>query len=131
MKHRFNIDFFEFSFLVEACIPPTPIARASFWQNVINQYYHELTPNERSRLFEWISKNGRFQRGIETNDVDCLLFKARYDPENQYSVCIKPKGKSLTWVDCFKFGDRYHVGKNTFVDSSEIIEARKIMPDCV
>lgn len=29
LANRFNIVFFEFSFLVEACIPPRPIARAN------------------------------------------------------------------------------------------------------
>ena len=58
--NRFNIDFFEFSFLVEACIPPRPIARAMFWDDVINKYYHVLTDNERQRLFEWINRCDNF-----------------------------------------------------------------------
>ena len=54
-KRRFEIDFFEFSFLVEACIPERPIARTMFWHNVIDKYYHELTDDERARLFEFKS----------------------------------------------------------------------------
>lgn len=41
--NRFSIDFIEFSFLVEACIPPRPIARTYFWGQVIDKYYHVLT----------------------------------------------------------------------------------------
>ena len=43
-----DIDFFEFSFLVESCIPPSPIARAYFWQNVIDKYYYVLTKIDNS-----------------------------------------------------------------------------------
>jgi hypothetical protein len=60
----FNIDFFEFSFLVEACIPPRPIARSSFWDSVIDKHFHKMTEEERSDLYDWIKKNYYFQDGI-------------------------------------------------------------------
>ena len=53
----FNIDFFELSFLAEACIPPRPIARTYFWQNLSKVYWYQMTENERERLFEWINRN--------------------------------------------------------------------------
>lgn len=81
-KQRFEIDFFEFSFLVEACIPPCPIARTQFFQNVIEKYYHELTKNERARLYEWILRNHSFDKENEL----CQIFAARYNPKNQYLV---------------------------------------------
>jgi len=57
IKNRFNIDFFEFSFLVEACIPPVPIARAVFWGKVLNEYYKVLSQEERDKLHEWLNHN--------------------------------------------------------------------------
>ena len=43
MENKFNIDFFELCFLAEACIPPRPIARAMFWDTLINEHYYNLT----------------------------------------------------------------------------------------
>ena len=81
-KQRFEIDFFEFSFLVAACIPPRPIARTVFFQNVIDKYYHELTKDERARLYEWICREHSF----DTENELCQIFISRYNPENQYLV---------------------------------------------
>ena len=106
-ENRFNIDFFEFSFLVEATIPPTPIARSMFWSDVINKYYHVLTEDEREKLFDWINRHGAMKQGIENNDEDCLLFNARFDKDNQYKVTTKYDGVVDT-VNCFKWKDRYH-----------------------
>lgn len=94
---RFPIDFFEFSFLVEACIPPRPIARSVFWEDVINKYYHVLTSDERCRLYEWISRNIYF----DVTNEDYALFSARYNPENQWQVKTSHKGKEEV-VECFK-----------------------------
>lgn len=81
-KQRFEIDFFEFSFLVAACIPPRPIARTVFFQNVIDKYYHELTRDERARLYDWTTREHSFDRENEL----CQMFACRYNPENQYLV---------------------------------------------
>ena len=88
LANRFNIDFFEFSFLVEACIPPRPIARAMFWDDVINKHYNVLTENERERLFEWVNRCYGMEHGLENKNEDCLLFNARFDKENQYKIKI-------------------------------------------
>lgn len=58
---KFKIDFFELLFLAEACIPPSPIARATFWQNLTNVYYEQMTDNERSRLFSFMNRNEIYQ----------------------------------------------------------------------
>ena len=34
----FQIDFFELAFLAEACIPPVPIARASFFADLSDTF---------------------------------------------------------------------------------------------
>lgn len=116
---RFPIDFFEFSFLVEACIPPVPIARAMFWEQVINVHYHALTPNERQRLFEWVKHSTRFD---PTNE-DCALFNARFDPANQYEVTTLHEGKEET-TSCFLWKGKYHETKNRFIAPEYIISTR-------
>lgn len=112
---RFPIDFFEFSFLVEACIPPRPIARAMFWDDVINKYYHVLTPDERAKLYEWIGRNPCF----DLSNEDCALFAARFNPANQYKLQVS-YGDSPE-IDAFKWKDGYYVGKNVSVNPDYII----------
>lgn len=125
LANRFNIDFFEFSFLVEACIPPRPIARAMFWDNVINKHYHVLTENERQRLFEWINRCDNFTYNLPTNE-DCQLFNARFDKENQYNVITKFRDGIVTANLCFKWNDRYHISKTQSVNEEYIIEVIKV-----
>ena len=121
---RFNIDFFEFSFLVEACIPPRPIARAMFWDDVINNHYNTLTNDERSRLFEWINRNACMQDGIEQGNEDCLIFNARFDPDNQYKVHTNYNDKLETY-DAFEWNHKYYTRKNTSIDDKYITKVEK------
>jgi hypothetical protein len=121
---RFNIDFFEFSFLVEACIPPRPIARAMFWDDVIDKHYNTLTDNERGRLFEWINRNPCMQDGIEEGNEDCLLFNARFNPDNQYKVHTNYNDK-LEVYNAFKLNDRYYIKKNTSIEDKYIVKVEK------
>jgi hypothetical protein len=122
---RFNIDFFEFSFLVEACIPKTPIARAYFWGNVIDKYYFEMTQNERDRLFEWINRTYRMEEGLKAKDEDCLLFNARFDRNNQYLVYTIFNGEEKTY-EAFKFEDKYYIKRNTSIAEEYIIKVEKL-----
>jgi hypothetical protein len=121
---RFNIDFFEFSFLLEACIPPRPIARAMFWDDVIDKHYNTLTDNDRVRLFEWINRNACMQDGIEEGNEDCLLFNARFNPDNQYKVHTNYNDK-LEVYDAFKLNDRYYIKKNTSIEDKYIVKVDK------
>ena len=84
MKHE--IDFFELCFLAEACIPPTPIARAHFWERFTFEIWNDLSIYQRNRAYEWLMKHPRLQYSIEAKNEDALLFEARYNPENQYIV---------------------------------------------
>ena len=122
---RFNIDFFEFSFLVEACIPPRPIARAHFWGNVINKYYYEMPQNERDRLFEWINRDYAMEKGIENNNEDCLLFNARFDKNNQYLVHYSYGGGENT-KEAFLWENKYHISKNTSINEDYITKVEKL-----
>ena len=115
--NNFTIDFFEFSFLVEACIPPGPIARSSFWDSVIDKYYYQMTHTERKHLFEWTSRNLWFKP--EENE-QCLMFKLRFDPGNQYQVTTK-EGKV---IDAFKVNQNYHIGINRWISEDNIVSVK-------
>lgn len=119
---RFVIDFTEFAFLVEACIPPRPIARSMFWDNVINKYYPLLSKEERMLLYEWISRHPNFKPDEED---DCALFKARFDPDNQYEVTTMYRKKKEK-VQCFLWQDRYCTDKKTSIDPKYIKDICKI-----
>ena len=118
MDKKFKIDFFEFSFLVEACIPPRPIARSMFWDEVINEYYHQMTSEERSRLFEWITNNGNF----DLKEQRCQEFHARFDPNNQYKV-FTDNGEEHK---CFLLNGKYYISKNSYIGKEHIKDIKKI-----
>lgn len=120
-----DIDFIEFSFLVSATIPPRPIARAMFWQRVIDKYYHVLTQNERDRLFEWINREWSFEHSLKEGNKDCLLFNARYDKNNQYRVHTNFNGEEKV-VECFKWEDKYHLTESTSIQEQYITKIEKI-----
>jgi|SRR5690349_13299315 len=120
-----DIDFFEFSFLVEACIPTRPIARTMFWHIVIDKYYHVLTQNERDRLFEWINRCYAMEEGIKNSNEDCLLFNARFDPNNQYKVYTNFKGEEKI-IETFLFQGRYYTARNTSIVDEYITKVEKI-----
>lgn len=122
----FNIDFFELAFLAEACIPPRPIARAMFWQNLTRQYWVQMTEGERAHLFEWLNKNPWYPESLEKED-DTKVFHARFDPDNQYEVTTKYKRKKEKHR-AFKLGDRFYTGLNTFIAEEYILEANKFIP---
>lgn len=122
---RFPIDFFEFSFLVEACVPPRPIARSMFWQDVINKHYYTLTKEEKAILFEWINRNCAMRDGVEKGNEDCLVFNARFDPTNQYNVHTNFSGENKT-TDAFSWQGKYHTAINTFIQDNYITKIEKI-----
>lgn len=120
-KNRFNIDFFEFAFLVEACVPPRPIGRAMFFHKVIDEHYHVLTEEERNRLFDWILK----LQHIDKKEEDFVWFKLRYDPSNQYEVETNFNGEKEVHRAFLKDG-LYHTKRNTWISDKYIINAKKL-----
>lgn len=126
----FNIDFFELSFLAEACIPPRPIARAMFWQDLTRKYWNQMTEGERAHLFEWLNKHPYYPESLEKED-DTKVFHARFNPDNQYMVKTEHKeGRKKIKGEhrAFKLGDRYWVGLNTFIPEENIVEITKFTP---
>ena len=125
MKNRFNISFEEFNILVSVAIPPRPIARAMFWDDVINKHYNVLTETERARLYEWINRNHSMQDGIEKENEDCLFFNARYNPDNQYKIHTNYNNEDEIH-DAFKWGERYYVAKDRSIEDKYITDVIKV-----
>lgn len=117
---KFKIDFFELSFLAQACIPPTPIARAMFWSRLCNEIYLDLSKAERRNLFEWITKESSF----DIKNENCNLFYCRFNPDNQYKVTVLVDNKTKE-IDCFKYHNRYHTNESTSLVEERI---QKIEP---
>ena len=120
---RFAIDFFEFCFLVEACIPPRPIARSMFWEKVIDKHFYKMTQEERERLYEWVCKNYTYQEGIKNKNEDCLLFQARFSPDNQVVITTNFNGKEETH-EAFVFGTRYYISSRRSIQEEYIVDVK-------
>ncbi len=121
---KFEIDFFEFSFLVEACIPPVPIARGMFWDRVIDVEFYRLSPNQRARLLEWIMRHPNF----DMENIHCKWFYHRFNPDNQYLVEVEHDGtvashQAFKWID-----GEYHISTSTRLAWLKIKNVTKLNP---
>lgn len=125
IDRKFTIDFTELAFLAEACIPPRPIARSMFWHNLIDVYYEEMTPEESERLWEWLNKNPLYKEGLENKNVDCLLFEARYNPDNQYLITTEHPIQKREVHTAFLYNGRYHTSSNKSLLEEYIINIFK------
>jgi hypothetical protein len=120
---NFKIDFFELCFLAEACIPPRPIARTMFWQNLTNAYYNQMTGHERVRLFELMKRNSWYEESLATQE-DTQIFHARFDPDNQYIVTTNYNGEVGEW-DAFKRNDKYYTSATKSIIEDYITKIEK------
>lgn len=124
MEKTFKIDFFELMFLAEACIPPRPIARISFWDNLTDVYYEQLSDDQRRHAWEWIGRiidNQRLE-GIPDWAKDKInLFLNRYNPNNQYIVTTV-KGD----MEVFLHDQRYFISSRQFIDNKHIIKVKPL-----
>ena len=110
----FKIDFFEFAFLVEACLPPKPIARAMFFNDVSDFHYHQMTKDERTKLYYWIKRLDNYD---EENE-ETKHFFARFNPDNQ--VLVKTKnGES---IEAYKYNKQLHTKKETYINNEFITD---------
>ena len=116
---RFNIDFYELSFLAEACIPPRPIARTSFWYDLQDKYYIQMTENERSQLHEWLSRNGNY----DLNNEEVREFDCRYNPKNQYEITTEFKGDIKT-QRAYLMNGEYHTNRRNSINKNYITETK-------
>ena len=115
----FKIDFFELMFLAEVCIPPRPIARAMFWENLCDVHYHSMSEDEKVKAFEWLKPK------LDLENEDCRLFFARFNPKNQFLVSCFHNGKAEE-IQCFRFNELYHTAKNCSVNPNYIKSANRI-----
>lgn len=126
---KIEIDFFELCFLAEACIPPRPIARMSFWDRLINEIYHKLTRDERKQMYDWMLKSFNFEAWpeLQKND-DIRLFINRFNPWNQYLITYKKGNSDETFqLECFLHEGEYRIKSNKWIDSSYIISKTKLL----
>lgn len=121
---EFKIDFFELSFLAEACIPPRPIARTMFWQHLTDVYWEQMTEGERERLFEWLNRDDKYKRSLESEE-ETKIFHARFDPDNQYMVHT-----TMNEIDSsshtFKLNELYYVKRGTWITPEFITKIEKL-----
>ena len=121
---KFIIDFFEFAFLVEACIPPRPIARSMFFDSVSEKYYDEMTSGERNQLYTWMS---RIFTDDDIKEVQVIHFLARFNPENQYKVTAQsPDMDTIGTFECYLYDNEYHTSMTTSIIESYIIEIKRM-----
>lgn len=120
-----DIDFFEFSFLVESCYGRRPIARTMFFERVIDKYYYVLTQNERDNLYSWLNRNLGFQDELKNKEESCLLFNARFDKGNQYLISYFFDGENNK-KETFFYDNEYRISKNTYIDKKYITQIGKL-----
>jgi hypothetical protein len=123
----FIIDFFELSFLAEACIPPRPIARTMFWQNLTDVYWEQMTEDERIRLFDWMQKSSGYYKSLEKEE-DTQVFHARFDPDNQYIVKSNYHAPLEQNHRTFKRGERYYLDSRKWISEDYIVSVEKFTP---
>jgi hypothetical protein len=129
MDRRFKIDFFELAFLVEACVPPVAIAKGMFWDDVINVYYHEMTLDERVKLYDWIHISWIYTIGLEKGIEEIEVFEARFDPTNQYKVYTKTQVFDTFLYKGYYYTENYPGSRSKFIDTRQILKIENIKYD--
>jgi len=124
MSEQFTIDLFELSFLAEACSPPAPIARAMFWQDLTDKYWHQMSDSQREPFFNWLQKNLRYEESLKTEE-DTQIFHARFDPENQYQIETEFQGKK-EFHRAFLRDGKYWINRTTWIAEEYITSVEKL-----
>jgi hypothetical protein len=125
MAETFTIDFFELAFLAEACIPPRPIARAMFWQNLTERYWVQMSEPQRAHIWNWLQKNPYYEESLK-NEEDTKVFHARFDPDNQYMVHYNFQGVEDK-RRVFKMGEKYYISRHTSIAEEYITSVEKLI----
>ncbi len=124
MAEHFTIDFFELAFLAEACIPPRPIARTMFWQNLTEKYWAQMSEPQRAHMWNWLQKNPYYEESLKTEE-DTKVFHARFDPDNQYMVHTNFHGVEDK-RRAFKMGEKYYISRHTSIAEEYITSVEKL-----
>ena len=109
----FKIDFCELAILSENCIPPTSIARHCFFEKISNEYYAQMSKNERERFFEMIRPK------LDLKNKDCQHFYARFNSKNQYRIKTTYNGDTKE-QDVYLFDGEYHISKYMSINENYI-----------
>jgi hypothetical protein len=117
--NRFIIDFFELAFLTETCLPPTTIARHSFFMNVIDIYYNQMSWEQRKHFYQWIGKK------LNLEQEESQIFMARFNPDNQYKLKTLYQGEEKE-QEAFLLKDKFMVSSNRSVNPDYIIHKEKL-----
>lgn len=110
------------AFLLEACIPPVPIARMTFFKDAIDKHYHNLSAEERTRILEWMRRTYKWNTEVE----EIAMFEARYDSDNQYLITVS-NGEVEETRECFLFKGEYRTNSKGFAPKKINNQNRKIM----
>lgn len=117
---KFTIGFWELCFLAEVCIPPVPIARAKFWEELTDVYWQRMSEIERKNLREFLSNKYTYKKGLEEKVHEIEIFDARFNPENQYTV----KSADASYM-AFQYKGRYYVGTRRWIMEDKIVSIEK------
>ena len=77
----FTIDFFELLFLAEAYIRPNTDGRKEFWDKLVNEFYLDLTENDREHFLLLMNRSEDFKQGYQNGDPELVLFYNRFKGE--------------------------------------------------
>ena len=115
----FNVDFFDFAYLVEMSMPPNTMTRVIFFRKVVDEYYYKMEPAEREHLYQYISRKDKY----DLSNKEIAFFEARFNPENQYRVMAEVEGKA-EFHFAFKLpnDDKYYIKSDTWV-TPELIKS--------
>jgi len=116
----FIIDFFELLFLAEICIPPVPIARSMFFDNLSKIHYRIMSEEQKKKMFEFITNNNRF----DIVNSDCQHFFNRFNPNNQFNILTDYQNKKEI-KQAYLHEKKYHVTKNQWIDEKYIVSIDK------
>jgi len=117
----FKINLTQLKVLANRCIPPVPIARAMFWENLIDVHYDLIPQTDRIIFFYEMMDNKYFVQRLEEDNEDAILFFNRYNPETQYEVTVEYEGK-IQRFNAFLHNDEYHVSSRSRIHKDYIIK---------
>ena len=117
---KIEIDYFEFSVLVEACWHSGTILRHSIMQKAINGWFHCLSADEQKSAYNFFKRT----KGDESTEEIQKMFLARYDPDNQYIVDTDCKGITVR-ENAFLFNGKYHTTDAYTINEKFIVNKTK------